>query len=163
MSDIRVGYGEDIHPLAEGRKLILAGVEIPFEKGLMGHSDADVAFHAAADAILGALALGDIGRYFPPDDKGIEGIDSRLIVRKAASLMEERGYKVANIDVTILAEAPKLSPYIGKMRESLASALGADISGVSVKAGTEEGFGAVGEGKAIRAVALAALTKEEGH
>lgn len=151
---IRIGQGYDVHRLCEGRRLVLCGVEIPFELGLLGHSDADVAVHAVMDAVLGALALGDIGKLFPDSDPQYEGADSMELLGRVVGLMRERGYSLGNIDVTIVAERPKLSPYILKMRENLAAAFGCDISQVSVKATTEEGLGLAGKGIAAQAAAV---------
>ena len=154
---MRIGHGYDAHRLAEGRKLILGGVEIPFEKGLLGHSDADVLLHALADAILGAAALGDIGKLFPDSDPATEGIDSRVILRGAVRAVREAGYRVENCDVTVIAQRPKLAPYIDKMRENIASDLNVDIDAVSVKATTEEHMGFTGAGEGISAHAVALL------
>ena len=154
----RIGYGEDIHALVTGRPLILGGVRIPFEKGLLGHSDGDALLHAIADAILGALGLGDIGKHFPPSDMSIKGIDSRIIVNKCVALMREAGYKIANLDCSVAAEAPRLAPHIEEMKKSIGALL--DSENVSVKAMTNEGFDAVGKGLAIRAVAVVLLEKE---
>ncbi len=151
---IRIGQGYDVHRLCEGRRLVLCGVEIPFETGLLGHSDADVAVHAVMDAILGALALGDIGKLFPDTDPQYEGADSMELLGRVVGLMRERGYSLGNIDITIVAERPKLSPYISKMRENLTAAFGCDISQVSVKATTEEGLGLAGKGIAAQAAAV---------
>lgn len=151
---IRIGQGYDVHRLCEGRRLVLCGVEIPFELGLLGHSDADVAVHAVMDAVLGALALGDIGKLFPDSDPQYEGADSMELLGRVVGLMRERGCSLGNVDVTIVAERPKLSPYILKMRENLAVAFGCDISQVSVKATTEEGLGLAGKGIAAQAAAV---------
>lgn len=151
---IRIGQGYDVHRLCEGRRLVLCGVEIPFELGLLGHSDADVAVHAVMDAVLGALALGDIGKLFPDSDPQYEGADSMELLGRVVGLMRERGSSLGNIDVTIVAERPKLSPYILNMRENLAAAFGCDISQVSVKATTEEGLGLAGKGIAAQAAAV---------
>ena len=158
---MRIGHGYDAHRLVSGRKLILGGVEIPFEKGLDGHSDADVLLHALADAILGALALGDIGGLFPDSDPATEGIDSRDILRKAMSLARDMGYALSNCDVTMIAQKPKLAPYITQMRQNIAADLEADISAVSVKATTEEhmGFTGSGEGMCCHAVVLLEKTR----
>jgi 2-C-methyl-D-erythritol 2,4-cyclodiphosphate synthase len=161
MSDFRVGYGEDIHRLVPGRKLVLAGVKIPFDLGLDGHSDADVVYHAVSDALLGALGLGDIGKYFPPDDPSITGIDSLLIVKKCLSLVKERDYHVNNVDVSILAEEPKMAPWISEMKANLALALEIKESQSSIKAMTNEGLDAVGKGEAIKAICLLSLVKDE--
>lgn len=151
---IRIGQGYDVHRLCEGRRLVLCGIEIPFEMGLLGHSDADVAAHAVMDAILGALALGDIGKLFPDTDPQYEGADSMELLGRVIGLMRERGYFLGNIDITIVAERPKLSPYISEMRKNLAAAFGCDISQVSVKATTEEGLGLAGKGIAAQAAAV---------
>lgn len=143
---IRIGHGYDVHRLAENRRLILGGVEIPYEKGLLGHSDADVLLHAVMDAVLGALALGDIGKLFPDNDPSYKGIDSMLLLKSVISLMKEKGYKLSNLDSTITAEKPKLSPYIIKMRKNISEAFGVSPEKVSVKATTEEGLGLKGEG-----------------
>lgn len=158
---IRIGYGEDIHALVKGRKLILGGIEIPYEKGLLGHSDADVLLHALSDALLGALALGDIGKIFPPSDPLTEGIDSALILAKCYSLVKERGYSIINVDASVSAEEPHLSKHILPMRERIASLLDLKEEDISIKAMTNEGFDAVGEGKAIRAVCVVLLGQEE--
>lgn len=158
---IRIGYGEDIHALVKGRKLILGGIDIPHEKGLLGHSDADVLLHALSDALLGALALGDIGKIFPPSDPLTEGIDSALILTKCLSMVKERGYAVINVDASISAEEPHLSGYVLPMRERIASLLGLKKEDISIKAMTNEGFDAVGEKKAIRAVCVVLLGQEE--
>ena len=158
---MRIGIGEDTHLLVEGRKLILGGVEIPFEKGLLGHSDADVVLHALSDALLGALALGDIGHLFPPSDPSIEGIDSRLILSRCVELIREKGYHVVNADIVIVLEKPKMKDHLPKMRETIASLLGVDMDQVGIQAKTNEGCDAIGQGKAIRANAVALLEKGE--
>ena len=156
--NMRIGHGYDAHRLVEGRKLILGGVEIPYERGLLGHSDADVLLHALADAILGAAALGDIGKLFPDNDPATEGIDSRIILRAAvkAAADADAGYAIGNCDVTVIAQRPKLAPYIDEMRQNIAEDLAIDVSCVSVKATTEEkmGFTGAGEGISCHAVAL---------
>ena len=154
--DIRIGHGYDVHRLTEGRALILGGVQIPYEKGLLGHSDADVLLHAIADALLGALALGDIGKHFPDSDARYKGISSLLLLKHTVELVREKGYSVGNIDATVIAQRPKLASFIPTMRENIAEALGVDVSRVSVKATTEEGLGfsGVGDGMAAHAVAL---------
>ena len=154
---MRIGHGYDAHRLTEGRKLILGGVEIPFEKGLLGHSDADVLLHALADAILGAAALGDIGRLFPDSDPATEGIASRVILRAAADAAAKAGYAVGNCDVTVIAQRPRLAPYLDEMRRNIAEDLGVDVSAVSVKATTEERMGFTGSGEGISAHAVALL------
>lgn len=153
---MRIGHGYDVHRLAEGRKLILGGVDIPFEKGLLGHSDADVLTHAVMDALLGAAALGDIGGHFPDSDAAYKGADSLALAREVAKLLRVQNYRVGNVDATILAQAPKLAPHIPQMRENLALALGIPVDAVSVKATTEEhlGFTGTGEGIAAHAVCL---------
>ncbi len=158
---MRIGLGEDTHLLVEGRKLILGGVEIPFEKGLLGHSDADVVLHALSDALLGALALGDIGHLFPPSDPSIEGIDSRLILSRCVELIREKGYHVVNADIVIVLEKPKMKDHLPKMRETIASLLGVDMDQVGIQAKTNEGCDAIGQGKAIRVNAVALLEKGE--
>ena len=153
---MRVGHGYDVHRLVEGRKLILGGVEIPFEKGLLGHSDADVLTHAVMDALLGAAALGDIGHLFPDNDPSYEGADSIELLKKVKEVLDEQGWRAENLDATILCQAPKLAPHIAAMRENLADALGLDVQAVSVKATTEEklGFTGAGEGIAAHCVCL---------
>ncbi len=154
---MRIGHGYDAHRLTEGRKLILGGVEIPFGRGLLGHSDADVLLHALADAILGAAALGDIGHLFPDSDPATEGIDSRVILRTAVKMAAELGYGVENCDVTVIAQRPKLAPFLERMRANIATDLGVDISAVSVKATTEEQMGFTGSGEGISAHAVVLL------
>ncbi len=153
---MRIGEGYDVHRLTPDRKLILGGVEIPCEKGLMGHSDADALLHALMDAMLGALALGDIGKHFPDSDERYKGIDSRELLRHTAKLISEKGWKLGNADMTIIAQAPKMAPHIQTMRENIAADLDTDIDNISVKATTEEklGFTGAGEGIAARAVVL---------
>ena len=152
----RIGTGYDVHRLTEGRKLILGGVAIPYEKGLLGHSDADVLLHAVMDALLGAAALGDIGQHFPDTDPAYEGADSLFLMRQVAGILKENGWKVGNVDATIIAQRPKLSPYRQQMRDNIAKALEIDLDQVSVKATTEEhlGFTGRGEGISVQAVAL---------
>lgn len=154
--DIRIGHGYDVHRLTEGRKLILGGIDIPYEKGLLGHSDADVLLHAVSDALLGAVALGDIGKHFPDSDPRYKGIDSGILLKNVYQLVRESGYEIGNADVTVLAQRPKLSPYIPAMRERIASLLETDIYRISVKATTEEGLGFTGSGDgiAVHAVVL---------
>ena len=163
MSDLlyRLGYGEDIHRFKAGRKLVLCGMEIPCDEGLDGHSDADAAFHAVSDALLGALGLGDIGKYFPPSDPRYEGIASVEIVKKCLALIKEKGYVVNNVDLAILAEKPRLRPYEEAMKASLSSALEVDLDQVGIQFMTNEGLDAVGQGKAIRVTAIALLKKGE--
>ena len=153
---MRIGMGYDVHRLAEGRDLIIGGVKIPWEKGLDGHSDADVLIHAVMDALLGAAALGDIGKHFPDTDPKYRGISSILLLQHVGSLLEEKGYVIGNIDATIIAQKPKLAPFIPQMKNNLASAFGIDPDRVNVKATTEEGLGFTGslEGIAAQAVIL---------
>lgn len=154
---MRIGHGYDVHRLVEGRKLILGGVDIPYEKGLLGHSDADVLLHAIMDAVLGAAALGDIGKHFPDTDPAYKGADSLALTRAVAKLIAEHGYTVGNIDATILCQAPKLAPHIATMRQNIAGAFGIPLDAVSVKATTEEHLGFTGEGLGIAAHAVALL------
>ena len=148
---MRIGMGYDMHRLTEGRDMIIGGVKIPYEKGLLGHSDADVLLHAICDALLGAAALGDIGKHFPDNDEKYKGIDSMLLLREVIAKLKEKGYYVVNVDATIIAQAPKLSPYISKMIENISNELGVDTSAVNVKATTEEGLGFTGEKLGIAA------------
>lgn len=159
MTGLRIGHGYDVHRLTEGRRLILGGVEVPYEKGLLGHSDADVLTHAVMDALLGAAALGDIGKLFPDTDAAYAGISSILLLERVAERLREAGYAVVNLDATVLAQAPKLAPYRERMRENLGRVLALDASRVSVKATTEEGLGFTGEGLGIAAHAVALLEK----
>lgn len=154
---MRIGHGYDVHRLVEGRRLILGGVEIPFEKGLLGHSDADVLAHAIMDALLGAAALGDIGKLFPDSDPVYEGADSLKLLERVVEVLKENGYTVGNVDATVLAQRPKLAPHIPQMRERLARAMGTDMGRVSVKATTEEGLGFTGAGEGIAAHAVALI------
>lgn len=154
---MRIGTGYDVHRLVEGRKLILGGVEIPYEKGLLGHSDADVLVHAVMDALLGAAALGDIGRHFPDSDPRYEGADSLALLREVCRILREAGFEPGNVDATIVAQAPKLAPHIPAMRRNIAAAMGLDTSCVSVKATTEERLGFTGEGLGIAAQASALI------
>jgi 2-C-methyl-D-erythritol 2,4-cyclodiphosphate synthase len=153
---MRIGHGYDVHRLVEGRKCIIGGVDIPFEKGLLGHSDADVLLHAVMDAVLGAIAAGDIGKLFPDNDPAYKGADSLVLTRRVAEVMRERGYRLGNIDATVIAQAPKLAPHITAMRENIAAAFGVETDRISVKATTEErlGFTGTGEGIAAHAVCL---------
>ena len=153
---MRIGHGYDVHRLVEGRKCIIGGVEIPYEKGLLGHSDADVLLHAIMDAVLGAMAIGDIGQLFPDKDPAYAGADSLVLTRKVASVLSERGYRLVNVDATVIAQAPKLAPYVMTMRARIADAFGVSVESVSVKATTEEhlGFTGAGEGIAAHAVCL---------
>ena len=159
-TEMRIGHGYDVHRLVEQRKLILGGVEIPFEKGLLGHSDADVLLHAVSDALLGAAALGDIGKHFPDTDPRYEGADSLMLLREVGRLLDETGYTVGNIDATVLCQAPKLAPHIPAMRQNIANALGLALDDVSVKATTEEHLGFTGEGLGIAAHAVALIEKK---
>ena len=151
---IRIGHGYDVHKLVEGRRLVLGGIEIPYEKGLLGHSDADVLTHAIMDALLGAAAMGDIGKLFPDRDPAYEGADSLMLAREVAKRVREAGYRIVNVDATVIAQAPKLAPHIDAMRRNLAEALGTDMGAVSVKVTTEEGLGFTGEGLGIAAHAV---------
>ncbi|WP_297198675.1 2-C-methyl-D-erythritol 2,4-cyclodiphosphate synthase [uncultured Flavonifractor sp.] len=153
---MRIGHGYDVHQLTEGRKLILGGVDIPYEKGLLGHSDADVLTHAIMDALLGAAALGDIGKLFPDTNPAYAGADSLVLLERVGKRLSDAGYRVGNIDATILAQRPKLAPHIPQMRTNLANRLGIEVDQVSVKATTEEGLGftGTGEGMAAHAVCL---------
>lgn len=156
---MRIGHGYDVHKLKKGRKLIIGGVEIPYKKGLLGHSDADVLLHAISDAILGAAALGDIGKHFPPSDERYKDIDSRILLKQVGKILADNGYRVQNIDATILAEAPKMLPHIGDMRRNIADDLNLEIDKVSVKATTEEGLGFTGKGQGIAAHAVCLIEK----
>ena len=151
---MRIGMGQDVHRLVEGRKFIMGGVEIPYEKGLLGHSDADVLLHAVMDALLGAAALGDIGKHFPDTDEKYKGISSLQLLKHVSLLLEEKEYSIINIDATIVAQRPKMRPYIDQMRENIASVVGIDVDRVNVKATTEEGLGFTGEGLGISADAI---------
>ena len=156
---MRIGHGYDVHRLVEGRPLILGGVTVPFEKGLLGHSDADVLTHAVMDALLGAAAMGDIGKLFPDSDAAYKGADSLLLARLVVKRLFEAGYTVGNVDATVVAEAPKLAPFIPAMRENLARALDTPLQNVSVKATTEERLGFTGEGLGIAAHAVCLILK----
>lgn len=155
---MRIGTGYDVHRLVEGRKLILGGVDIPYEKGLLGHSDADVLVHAIMDALLGAAALGDIGLHFPDSDPAYKGADSLSLAGRVSRILEENGWTIENVDSTVIAQAPKLRPYIDQMRTNIARALRIDVTKVSVKATTEEHLGFTGRGEGISAQAAALLT-----
>lgn len=157
MTNLRIGHGYDVHRLAEGRKLILGGVEIPWERGLLGHSDADVLVHAVMDALTGASRLGDIGRLFPDTDPAYAGISSLKLLAEVGRLMAERGFAVVNIDAALLAQAPKIAPYKERMAENIAGALGIESERVNVKATTEEGLGFTGDGSGMAAHAVALL------
>ena len=154
---MRIGMGYDVHKLVEGRKLIIGGVEIPHEKGLLGHSDADVLLHAISDALLGAAALGDIGKHFPDTDPKYKGADSLKLLQHVGELLEENNYFIENIDATIIAQQPKMRPHIDKMRENIAGALGIEVSQVNVKATTEEGLGFTGSMEGISSQAICML------
>ena len=160
MTNLRVGHGYDVHRLVEGRRCIICGVDIPHSLGLLGHSDADVALHALTDALLGAAALGDIGMHFPDTDPRWKGADSRVLLRAVVSLLADRGFHPANVDVTIIAQAPKMRPHIDAMRANIASDLQLDIDRVSVKATTTEGLGFTGRTEGIAAQASALIVKE---
>ena len=155
---MRVGMGYDVHRLVQDRDLIIGGVKIPYDKGLLGHSDADVLLHAIADALLGAASLGDIGKHFPDSDPAYKGIDSRILLRKTGELIEKKGFLIENIDATIIAQAPKMRPHIDTMRANIASDLGIDVEQVNVKATTEEGLGFTGSGEGIASQAICLLT-----
>ena len=154
---MRIGMGYDVHRLAENRKMIIGGVEIPYEKGLLGHSDADVLLHAIMDALLGAAALGDIGKHFPDTDPAYEGISSMKLLEKVGQLLEDNRYVIENIDATIIAQKPKMRPYIDEMRKNIADTLKLDIDRVNVKATTEEGLGFTGTGEGISSQAVCSL------
>ncbi len=160
MQDIRIGHGYDVHRLVPDRRLVLGGVEIPHETGLLGHSDADVLLHAIADALLGALALGDIGKHFPDTDPRYAGADSLLLLSHVTELIQKEGWHVGNVDATVLAQAPKLAPHIPLMRKKIAGALCTDVDRVSVKATTEEHLGFTGEKLGIAAHAVALLCRD---
>jgi len=159
--NVRIGNGFDVHALVPGRRLILGGVEIPYPLGLAGHSDADVLLHALCDAILGALALGDIGRHFPDTDARWQGADSRALLRQVGRLAADAGYAVGNVDVTVIAQAPKVAPHVAAMREHIAADLGCAPGCVSVKATTTEGLGFAGRGEGIAALATALLVARD--
>lgn len=159
MTDLRIGHGYDVHRLTEGRKLILGGVEIPYEKGLLGHSDADVLVHAVMDALTGAARLGDIGKLFPDTDPAFKGADSRELLREAWRRIQAKGYTLGNVDVTIIAQAPKMLPHIPQMRVFIAEDLGCHMDDVNVKATTTEKLGFTGRGEGIACEAVALLIK----
>ena len=160
MTNLRIGHGYDVHRLTEGRKLILGGVEIPWERGLLGHSDADVLVHAVMDALTGAARLGDIGKLFPDTDPAYAGISSIKLLREVGRLLGEKGFTVVNVDATLLAQAPKVGPYKQQMAENIAAALGLDPEQVNVKATTEEGLGFTGNGSGMAAHAVVLLEKD---
>jgi 2-C-methyl-D-erythritol 2,4-cyclodiphosphate synthase len=158
---MRIGHGYDVHCLVEGRKLIMGGVDIPWEKGLLGHSDADVLLHAIADAVLGAVALGDIGRHFPDTDPRFKGADSLKLLAHVGELAREQGYVTGNVDATIVAQRPKMAPHIQKMRENIAHSLRCDLDRVNVKATTTEELGFTGRGEGIAAHAVALMERAD--
>ncbi|RHG18031.1 2-C-methyl-D-erythritol 2,4-cyclodiphosphate synthase [Blautia obeum] len=158
---MRVGMGYDVHKLTEGRKLILGGVDIPWEKGLLGHSDADVLIHAVMDALLGAAALGDIGKHFPDTDPAYKGISSIKLLVYVAELLRKQGYAVGNIDATVIAQKPKMAPHIPQMRKNMADALGIPESKINIKATTEEGLGFTGRGEGIASQAICLLIEKQ--
>ncbi len=155
---MRIGMGYDVHKLVEGRDLIIGGVKIPYEKGLLGHSDADVLLHAISDSLLGAAALGDIGKHFPDTDEAYKGADSLVLLQKVGELLEQEGFLIENIDATIIAQAPKMRPHIDKMRENIARVLQIEVNQVNVKATTEEGLGFTGNGEGISSQSICMLT-----
>jgi 2-C-methyl-D-erythritol 2,4-cyclodiphosphate synthase len=160
MSDIRIGHGFDVHAFADNRKLILGGVEIPHERGLAGHSDADVLLHAICDALLGAAGLGDIGRHFPDTSAEFKDIDSRILLRRVAAQLRERAWRVGNVDATLIAQAPKMAPHIARMTAHIADDLGVGIDRVNVKATTTEKLGFAGRGEGIAAEAVCLLMRD---
>ena len=157
---MRIGHGYDVHKFCDDRKLIIGGIEIPFEKGLLGHSDADVLLHAISDALLGAAALGDIGKHFPDNSNEFLNIDSRILLRKVIALLKEMGYTVSNIDATVIAQKPKMAAYIEKMRQNIADDCGVLVDKINVKATTEEGLGFTGELLGISAHAVCIIRQE---
>ncbi len=161
MSDFRVGFGFDVHRFAEGRKLVLGGIEIPYELGLDGHSDADVLLHAITDAILGALALGDIGKHFPDTDPAYKNIDSKILLKKAYDLVQSKGYVLGNLDATVVTEEPRLSPFIGKLRISIAEILNSEIDQISIKATTSEKMGFAGRKEGVSCSSVVLLNKKD--
>lgn len=156
---LRIGHGYDVHAFSDNRKCIIGGVTIPYEKGLLGHSDADVLLHAISDSLLGAAALGDIGKHFPDTDEAFKGADSLVLLEKVNDLLESKGYKVVNVDATVIAQAPKLAPYIDEMRKNIANALKTDIDFISVKATTEEKLGFTGRKEGISAHSVCLIEK----
>ena len=159
MSKLRIGHGYDVHKLVEGRRLILGGVDIPYEKGLLGHSDADVLLHAISDSLLGAAALGDIGKHFPDTDVTYKNADSLVLLSKVNEIISSAGYKVSNVDATVIAQAPKLAMHIEQMRKNIAKALSVELCDISVKATTEEKLGFTGRGEGISAHAVCIIEK----
>ena len=160
---MRIGQGFDVHALVAGRKLVIGGVQIPHEKGLEGHSDADVLLHAVCDALIGAAALGDIGTHFPDTDPRYQGIDSRKLLREVVRLLDERGWRIVNVDATIIAQAPKMAPHVPKMRENAAADLGIAVAAVNVKAKTTEQLGFVGRGEGIAAEAVVLIARRRAE
>ncbi|WP_163192769.1 2-C-methyl-D-erythritol 2,4-cyclodiphosphate synthase [Clostridium thermarum] len=156
---MRIGMGYDVHRLVEDRKLIIGGVDIPYEKGLLGHSDADVLLHAVMDSLLGAAALGDIGKHFPDTDVKYKGASSLLLLKDVGELLKDKGYSVVNIDATIIAQKPKMAPHIPSMRQNIAETLGLDIDRINIKATTEEGLGFTGSGEGISAQSICLIEK----
>ena len=159
MSKLRIGHGYDVHKLVEGRRLILGGVDIPYEKGLLGHSDADVLLHAISDSLLGAAALGDIGKHFPDTDEAYKNADSLVLLSRVNEIINAAGYKVSNVDATVIAQAPKLAMHIEQMRKNIAKALSVELCDISVKATTEEKLGFTGRGEGISAHAVCIIEK----
>ena len=159
MSKLRIGHGYDVHKLVEGRRLILGGVDIPYEKGLLGHSDADVLLHAISDSLLGAAALGDIGKHFPDTDATYKNADSLVLLSRINEIINAAGYKVSNVDATVIAQAPKLAMHIEQMRKNIANALSVELCDISVKATTEEKLGFTGRGEGISAHAVCIIEK----
>lgn len=159
MSKLRIGHGYDVHRLVEDRRLILGGVDIPYERGLLGHSDADVLLHAISDALLGAAALGDIGKHFPDTDAAYKNADSLVLLARVNEIIKSAGYRVSNVDATVIAQAPKLAPHIEQMRTNIASALESELDAISVKATTEERLGFTGNGEGISAHAVCIIEK----
>lgn len=156
---LRIGQGYDVHKLVENRKLIVGGVDIPYEKGLLGHSDADVLLHAISDALLGAAALGDIGCLFPDNDEKYKGADSLVLLKEVVKVLADKGYSIVNVDATIIAQKPKMKPHIDKMRKNIAEACGVELDRISVKATTEEGLGFTGAGEGIASQAICLIEK----
>lgn len=161
MNNLKIGISYDIHKLTEGRPLILGGIHVPFEKGLLGHSDGDALLHAIADAMLGSLALGDIGRHFPDTDPKFKGADSLKLLKEVSRICDSKGFRPSNIDANIIAERPKMAPHISAMRETVAHALQMDIDSVSIKARTNEGLDSIGRGEAIATQAIVVLVKKD--
>lgn len=159
MTNLRIGHGYDVHRLTIGRRLVIGGVTIPYEKGLLGHSDADVLVHAISDALLGAVALGDIGKHFPDTDQSYKNADSLILLARVGDILRDAGYKPSNIDSTVIAQAPKLAPYVQSMRENIANALKIEPNAISVKATTEEHLGFTGNGEGISAHAVCIIEK----